>query len=226
MLQKTVCETFRTSEPVRPVPARNGTVFYTICHTCNTKILSKYDPAVGDVVKKFKNKIDDYLKGRSYSNIIQVPVDALSYSKSMVGHILAATSQKDCMQPTVDSNFYTPLRNFILNDRDISSTHDIYYWFYPHRMNITAQSVAFKNGPYISINSLLYFFPIAFMITLKGTGIYPKHASKLDINQRTLIFNMTTENIESTTFPFIRLEGDQLFALDSGLTCVSYSLKN
>lgn len=227
MLQKTVSEIFTNSEPVRPIEAKGGTSFRTICSECNTKKISRHDDEIGNVAKEFKLKIENYLRGGYFNSFIDVGVNGVGYTKAMIGHLLAATTQLDCQEPIVDSEFYTPLRNYVLNqDFDISLTHDIYYWFYPFRMNITAQSVAFYNEGGISTVSVLHFFPIAFMVTLKGQGIVPKHATKFDFSKKSLTFNMTTENLDYASFPFVQLKGNQMSLFSSGHTCVSYAAKN
>lgn len=46
ILQKTVSEFFNTKEPVKPLRAKNGSYFRTICGNCNSKVLGGLDKAI------------------------------------------------------------------------------------------------------------------------------------------------------------------------------------
>ncbi|ETS32228.1 chaperonin [Photorhabdus temperata] len=225
VLQKTVSEFFHTSEPVKPLNAKNGAYFRTICRHCNNYVLGGLDKSIEDVTKEFKSKLELYLTGTQMNPVIRIPFDSLSFTKAMIGHILSATSVEDCRNEPVDSPFYTPLKNFVLGKTSsFEDTHDIYYWFYPHRMHISAQSVAFMNQGHVAFMCALHFFPIGFIITVKEQGTFPAHASSLNLKDTHLVFNMTTKNYEFTTFPFVGLKGNQMYALSNGHTCVSYPI--
>lgn len=225
-LQKTVSEFFHTSEPVTPAKAKSGAYFKTICFQCNSKVLGGLDISIKNVTEIFKEKILRYMKGNQINNYIMVPVDSTSFTRAMIGHILSATSVGDCLTEPVNSPFYTPLRDYVLGkSSSYESTHDIYYWFYPHRMHISAQSVTFLNQGHIAFMCVLHFFPIGFILTVKEQGTYPAHANQLKITDRNLIFNMTPSNLQFTTFPFVGLKGNQICAFNSGHTCVTYPQK-
>jgi len=223
MIQKTVIEFFSARE-VRPVNAHNGTTFKTICIKCNNEVLGSVDNEIGKVTNEFSFLLKKYLNGEHFfMNTISVQFKADAFMRAMVGHLLAATSTTDCEKPIVDSPFYTPLRDFVLGKNDnIKNTHDFYYWFYPHRLQITAQTVAFLNEGHHSICSCLHFFPIAFMTTLAKQGTFPAHATELKISDRKLYFNMSSDNMRYVSFPFVPLNDDQITAFSSGHTCISY----
>ncbi|HCJ9113808.1 TPA: chaperonin [Escherichia coli] len=223
MLQKTISEYFSNTR-VPPIKAKSGTTFRTICHNCNSNILGSMDAEIGRVTTEFIEKLNDYFSGKFfYKNYISLKFDADKFLRAMIGHLLAATSVKDCMKPIVDSPFYTPLRNFVLGrNPDIGATHNIYYWFYPFRKQITAQSVTFYNNGHHSICSCLHFFPISFLVTLKEQGTFPIHATEMTQYDQSLHFNMTTANIDYASFPFVGLKNNQFMMVISGHTCVSY----
>ncbi|NMP29010.1 chaperonin [Rahnella sp. SAP-1] len=225
VLQKTVNEFFHISEPIKPLNAQHGAFFKTICSTCNNDVLGGLDKSIEDVTKVFRSKLGLYMTGTQMNPFIRIPFDSVSFTKAMIGHILSATSVEDCKVQLGENPFYTPLRSYVVGKiSSFEDTHDIYYWFYPHRMHISAQSVSFMNEGHVAFICALHFFPIGFMVTIKGEGTFPAHATKLKLKDEFLIFNMTAINYEYTTFPFVNLKGDQMYAISSGHTCVSYPL--
>lgn len=225
VLQKTVSEYFNTREPVKPLNAKNGSYFKTICYHCNSHILGSLDSEIEHVTKNFKAHLNEYIKGTSVYPFIRIPFNSKSFTRAMIGHILSATTVEDCKIEPVESSFYSPLRDYVLGKKPtFEDTHDIYYWFYPHRMHISAQNVAFMNEGHIASICALHFFPIGFIITIKENGTYPKHATNLNLDDKFLTFNMTSINYEFTTFPFINLKGNQMYVMSNGHTCVSYPI--
>ncbi|MGT8566650.1 chaperonin [Klebsiella oxytoca] len=225
VLQKTVSEYFNTKEPVKPLNAKNGAYFKTICSNCNNNLLGGLDISIENVTKKFKEQLKEFMTGLKPFPFIRIPFDSVNFTKAMIGHILSATSVEDCKKEPVTSPFYTPLKDYVLGKKKtFEDTHDIYYWFYPHRMHISAQSVAFMNDGHVAFICALHFFPIGFIITIKDEGTYPVHSTKLNLRDDFLTFNMTSRNYEFTTFPFVKLEGNQLYAMSNGHTCVSYPI--
>jgi hypothetical protein len=59
---------------------------------------------------------------------------------------------------------------------------------------------------------------------MKNEGTYPAHSTKLDLEDKFLTFNMTSINYEYTTFPFVNLKENQMYAISNGHTCVSYPI--
>ncbi|MCK7252855.1 chaperonin [Enterobacter roggenkampii] len=225
VLQKTVSEFFNTREPVKPLNAKNGSYFRTICSNCNNFVLGGFDKEIEKVTKDIKEKLNQYMTGFKTSPFINVPFESIPFTKAMIGHILSATSVEDCKKEPTESPFYSPLKDYVLGKTSsYEDSHDIYYWFYPHRMHISAQSVAFMNDGHIAFICALHFFPIGFIITKKNEGTYPAHSTKLNINDKFLTFNMTSVNYEYTTFPFVRLKNNQMYAMSNGHTCVSYPI--
>lgn len=226
MLQKSVVEYF-TAEEVRPLNAHFGTTFKTVCIKCNNELLGSLDNEIGKVTKEFNSQLKNYFNGIKFPfDTISIKADVVSFTKAMVGHLLAATSTKDCLKPPVETPLYTPLKEFVLGrNKEIHATHDFYYWFYPHKLQITAQTVGFFNNGHHSICACLHFFPIAFMVTKAGEGTFPAHATKLTMGDKNLYFNMTLDNLRYVSFPFVPLEGNQFTMFSSGHTCVSYPSK-
>lgn len=227
MQQKTITEYFDAKNPVKPANAFTGSFFKTICKSCNGDILSKIDSSIAVVTTALNKKVLNYISGgQYYNNLIFVDFDAKSFTRAMIGHILSATSVTDCLQAPVESIFNSPLKDFVLGKKNsYEDTHDLYYWFYPHKMHISAQSIVFRNSAHNCFMCVLHFYPIAFIVTLKGQGTFPAHSQKLNINDEKMFFNMTTSNMKYATFPFVGLKDDQLIAFSSGHTCVSYPLQ-
>jgi len=222
MLQKTISE-YYSSEEIKPINAHHGSIFKTICRDCNNNILGSLDSEIKKPIEYFLGKLRIYLSGSCYSNIIKVPFNSNLFLKAMVGHLLAATSVESCKNELTESEFYTPLRKFVLGqNEDIKLTHDFYYWFYPNKLQITSQLASFYNDGNLCLCCCMHFFPIAFLITLKERGTYPAQATKLELDDKNLYFNMSPINFKYANFPFVPLYGNQMMLFSSGYTCVSY----
>ncbi len=73
---------------------------------CNSQLLGSMDAEIGRVTSEFIKKLNDYFVGKFfYHNYISFEFDAYKFLRAMIGHLLAATSVKDCMLPIVDSPF-------------------------------------------------------------------------------------------------------------------------
>ncbi|MEI7342239.1 chaperonin [Pectobacterium brasiliense] len=205
---------------------QRASVFKTICYRCNSEILGKLDNHFCNVIKMLSDKVNDHFITKSnIYNSVHIPFNSHEFTRAMVGHVLSATSITSCMKPIIDNDFFTPLRKFVLGEiSTYENTHDIYYWFYPHATHISAQGIAFYNEGNICICSLLYFFPIAFLITLKGQGTYPTQANKLEIKDKMLFLDLSTFNINYSSFPFIDLKDNQMMMFNDGFTCISYPI--
>lgn len=226
MLQRTVSEWWST-DSVKPLSAVSGTVFKTLCKRCNNEVLGKKDKYISDVCKEISLSLQSYIQNiNSISNIIKVPLNSINFTRAMIGHIIAASSVEQCQKELIETPFYTPLRDYVLGNNDtFEDTHDIYYWFYPKRAQITAQSVGFFNDGHLCICSVLHFFPISFLITFKGEGTFPAQANRLKLSDKHLYLNLSMNNLDYVSFPFSPLKGNNLMLYTSGYTCVSYPAK-
>ncbi|MCW1834815.1 chaperonin [Pantoea ananatis] len=223
MLQKTITEWWG-NDSIKPIDAVSGTVFKTICKQCNNEVLGSRDHFISDVTQSFTEQLKLYKTYvSSVSNYIKVPFNSVEFTKAMLGHLIAASSVDECKQPLIDTPFFSPLRKFVLGlEESFEDTHDIYYWFYPNRAQITARHVLFRNNGHNCICSALHFFPISFLVTFKGEGTFPVQAVKLDLKDRNLHFNVSMRNADYVTFPFVPLKGDSMIVFNSGYTYVSY----
>lgn len=141
----------------------------------------------------------------------------------MIGHILSATTVSECLAPPEPSEYFDPLKKFVLgDDAALADTHDIYYWFYPSNAHLSAKLVAFHNEGHQALVSVLSFFPLAFMVTKKNEGTYPAHAVKLDLTDKALTLNLSTANVHNADFPFVLLNGNRFYMVNEGQTVVSY----
>ncbi len=84
----------------------------------------------------------------------------------------------------------------------------------------------FHNNGHSTGLSLLSFFPIAFLVTIKGEGIYPAHAHKLDLNASKMSLSLSQHNFKYVDFPFVELKGDQAYFSNGSQTIISYPIKN
>lgn len=215
------------NKKIKGVVSQNGSRFKTICAICNNDVIGKNDMEVSSVIKELNIKIKSYFYNpRSIYNSISVPFNPIRFCRAMIGHILSATTVNHCKYPPVNSSYFRPLQNFVLGDDNaIKNTHDIYYWFYPHRMHISSKMVAFRNQGNSCILSVLSFFPIAFLLTEKNMGIFPAQAKKLTFQDTHIIMELSARNINYSSFPFIAFENEEILLTNSDMCIVSYPIK-
>ncbi|UPR24965.1 metal-binding protein [Vibrio cyclitrophicus] len=215
------------SSTIKGVRSPNGSKFKTICHHCNSQILGVNDIEVARFNKLLTEKVITHFHTvQNPYNFVSLDIDAIKYARAMIGHILSATSVVECRKEQNSSPFFDPLKEFVLgNDDAISETHDIYYWFYPHNRHLSAKYVHFSNNGHSTGLSLLSFFPIAFLVTVKDKGIYPAHAKKLDLSSNRFILDLSSFNVAYADFPFVELKGAQMYLLTEYQTIISYPIK-
>ncbi len=73
---------------IKGVRSPNGSKFKTICHKCNSEILGANDVEVASVTKKLTEKIKRYYSDiNAPINFVSIDINALKYSRAMIGHI-------------------------------------------------------------------------------------------------------------------------------------------
>lgn len=211
---------------VKGVPSPNGSKFKTICHNCNNLHLGGNDNEVAKVYKSLTKLVKDYFfQGVSPYPIIYTNIDAIKFSRAMVGHILAATSVSECRDSPNNSSYFQPLKDFVCGDDDaLANSHDIYYWYYPFNKHLSAKCVGFWDNGHVSTVSLLSFFPIAFMVTKKNQGTYPPHARQLLLTDKRITLNLDSRGYKFSEFPFHGLKGNQMMSLAEQQAIVSYPI--
>lgn len=205
------------------VKARNGSSFRTICEDCNNN-LGLFDKFVGEAYKKLTRQVLQYFRPHgSLYHFASTPINPIGYARSLIGHMLGATTDEECRSAPGDSDYFGPLKKFVLgDDTALDETHDIYYWFYPRNMHISAKFVTIRNQGHHALVSVLSFFPVAFMVTRKGQGTFPAQAIKLSLKDTSLIINLTSANLTFADFPFVPLTGDQMILHYDSQAIVSY----
>lgn len=211
---------------IKGVISPNGSKFKTICSTCNNDHLGKNDSEIGKVNAELTQKINYHFRSLTNpTNIISVPVDAVRYCRAMIGHLLAATTVRECEQPPIPTSYFDPLKNFVLgDDMAIKDTHEIYYWFYPHLKHLSAKFVGFHHEGNTSSLSVLSFYPVAFLVTQKGEGVFPAKASKLSLADNHLRLDLSYRAVKYADFPFHELEGNQFMVLNDTQAIISYPI--
>lgn len=225
--QKLISEVYPHVQPdTKGLKSRNGSKFRTICKTCNSS-LGLFDSELSRINKNLTPLITNYFQNPfSYPAPISIDVNAIHFAKGMIGHILSATTIEECEAPSGFQPYFQPLKDFVLGvNENIRNTHDIYYWFYPYSRHLSAKIVNFFNEGNSSLVSLLSFFPIAFLLTEKGKGIYPAQAFKFDLDSPKLYINCSLSNREFINFPFVPLKGNQMCLLPDNSCIVSYPIK-
>lgn len=223
--QKLITEVFgKINGPKVKGVKGKGSTFKTICEPCNNVHLGNSDSEVANFFKELNHKlIHHFESANSFSNIISIEVDALKFARAMVGHVLSATSSKECINTPKESLYFDPLKKFVLgDDKAISETHDLYYWFYPFRRHLSAKMVSFHNEGHNAVVSCLHFFPLAFLITPKNKGIFPAQARKLELNSHRMYIEVSARNIEFAQFPFCELTDNSFMAINEDICITSY----
>ncbi|MFI8746935.1 metal-binding protein [Pseudomonas sp. NPDC077186] len=207
---------------IKGVISNNGSKFKTICKSCNG-LLGRYDSEIARVCKLATEKISAHLSNVfSTHTHIFIEYDPVGYCRAMVGHVLSATTARECAYEPQATEYFSPLEKFVLvGDLAVQDTHDFYCWFYPYVRHVSGKQFAFMNDGYSSVMSCLYFFPIAFLIAKKGQGTFPVQAKKIEFSHKTLALDLSHANIKNSSFPFAGLEGNQILALSDSQITVS-----
>ena len=227
--QRHMCEMIGVkATSIKGVSSPNGSEFRTICSKCNSEKLGSVDSEVALVSKSLTLKIKDYFENvNSINNTVSVNINALDYARAMVGHVLSATSVKECWEPIKPTPYFSPLRDFVMGNNDaINETHDFYFWFYPRSRHVSAKYVYFHNKGHSAGISLLAFYPLAFLITPKNAGIYPAHAQKFKLSMSKLVLDLSLHNMDYIDFPFMGLDEDSMYLHAEQQAIVSYPVKS
>jgi len=214
------------ANPVQGIPSMNGSKFRTICRECNMTALGENDGEIAEVCKALTRKINHFFTAaNSPVSNVHTPVNAVKYCRAMIGHILAATSVTECRELPRETPYFTPLQRFVLgDDHALDDTHDIYYWFFPHRYHQSIKLFNMQNQGNQCCMSVLSFFPLAFLLTEKGKGIFPAGSVKLELSDKSLFVSLSALNVDFSSFPAVGLSGDQMIALVDSISIVSYPI--
>lgn len=210
---------------VKGVVSSNGSKFKTICQSCNGDRIGSGDDEVKRVHAELTKQIVAYYQSESLLPWATVRFDLKRYLKAMVGHMLSATSSSECMSEQGESEHFDPMKNLVLyDDLSIFDTHEIYYWFYPFERHLSAKLVGFNNKGLLSRFTLLSFNPVAIMVVAKGGATYPAQASKMEVSDNSFGINISVGNIQYAQFPFVNLQGGQMYLMSDYLCTTSRPL--
>lgn len=223
---------FRNSD-IRGVKANHGSVFKTICTDCNNG-LGPHDAEIKRVTGELNGKIKDHLE-RPFSvyNTVSSDINAMSYLRGMVGHVLSAAPNSSCLVPRNDVPFYKQLSDFVLGYNDhITETHTFKYWFYPNRMNITGAlfglinttKAANSTEESMSTAACIYFYPVALLITEPNrtfNEIAP-FMRTLTPQDKRIVLDLSPQYINHSAFPFFSLQ-DTILAMHDSYVTVSHA---
>lgn len=213
---------------VKGVQSNNGSKFKTICKSCNN-LIGTDDGELSRVIRRMTGSVKrEVYNPNRFGNILFFDVDVVRFCRAMVGHILSATSTRECTVPENTSDYFLPLREFVLRNesRNIEDTHDFYCWFYPFKWHISVKMFGMHNNGYQARLSVLHFFPIGFLVSEKGKGIYPPQAYKIDLKKNGIEIDLSAANVSLASMPLCELQGDQFIAFHSSQTIVSQPIKS
>jgi len=199
------------NETLKGVRSKTGSSFKTICRGCNS-LLGQFDSELGALCETARNRIYSYFN--SFSSIgtaLFLKCDVTAVMRSVVGHMISATSTDECLRSPNDGPYWKPLRDFVLNG-GVCETHDFYCWFYPYRQSLSAKNVSFFNDGHIALVTVLSFYPFSFLAVQRDQGIYPYHAQRISLTSEGVSLDLTSAGFRYARFPFHGLEGNQMQA--------------
>lgn len=215
---------------VRGVKANHGSVFKTICTECNNN-LGVHDIEIKRVTNNIDTKIKNHIhKEQSSYNTITSEVNATSYLRGMVGHVLSASPSTLCQTPRDNVPFYKQLSDFVLGKNNIIiDTHTFHYWFYPNRMNITGALFSLLNTTNssterVSAAACIYFYPVAILITQPNrvfNEIAP-FSRVLSPGDTRMVLDLSPQHVNFSAFPFLSLR-DTIVAMADACITVSHA---
>jgi len=229
--QKHITEAMGTEKShLKGVVSQHGSTFKTICIECNNERLGKNDSEVSRVCKELTNliKTSCYNYDGTY-RVISIKCDILKFSRAIIGHILAATTVAECRLKPSETEYFSPLQRFVMgNNNALNDSHDIYYWYYPRDIHLSAKMVGYNYRGNGLLMSLLAFFPIAFLIVEKGKGVYPRGAHKLvlDNSNEFLFLDMSMKESKYIDFPFSKIDDYGFYLLNDSQCIISYPIRH
>jgi hypothetical protein len=227
--QKNIMEYISKAE-LQGVKGKRGSVFKTICGPCNSK-LGLFDMEIKRVSNSLGKKIRSHFTNCSSPyNLVTEQLNVSNYLRGMVGHILASTSVRSCLQPIKDTDFYKSLREFVLGkSNNLDEEYDVYYWFYPNRFNISGGcfAVGQPGSKMPIIGAVIYFYPVAIFIGMKADANPDlEYRNKILTTDKKLYLNVSTNLIAQSVYPFMGKNENTILLLNDSNIIVSYPIKS
>ena len=157
-------------------PGLSGIYFKTLCRECNGETLGGID----DVYKDLKRRINDSYKfinrGGSIIEKQRLPCDSRKFLRATIGHLLAISNQESCKNPLEESDYFTPLREFVLGEREDLIEHEVRIWPFRTRKTVIVQTLAStttmrKLSQGGELYSSIKVFPFGLSIKLKESSL-------------------------------------------------------
>lgn len=184
--------------------AQGGVKYRSICARCNNRLLgTEYDPELIRLAVEIDRFLSALRVGVVVPSHTQVRVRSQRLARAVAGHVLAAAIQR----PATGA-FDQPLANYFLDPKlPFPSDLSLSYWLYPFR-----QQVVVRDGVIISTRiseskatptyfMLLNFYPLAFLLTTKGSNSYRFNLLSLDNLAQLGIDDDTDLNVAFKGFP-------------------------
>lgn len=148
-----------------------------------------------------------HLTGKLPVGVKTISFDGSSILRSLVGHLLAATSEKLCLSPLVKGDNYGKLYDFVFSGNDsISDFFDFYIWPYPYKNIIVQQHVAVMDwgvSDSVMLFSFAKFFPIGFAVVEKGQGYFLNPHHKVNLMNKFFYCSFSVSDIPHTDYPIV-----------------------
>lgn len=160
-------------QPIKKKKGLSGIYFKTICRECNNEVLGEIDYVYKDLKKQINELYKFINRGGELIQKQKIQCKSSDFLRATIGHMLAIDYQESCKNPLTPSDFFSPLRDFVLGEREDIDTHQIKIWPYKKRKTLIAQTMAststiqnLQNGG--DIYSSIKIFPFGLTIRLKN----------------------------------------------------------
>ncbi|SDF63985.1 hypothetical protein SAMN05216571_10110 [Onishia taeanensis] len=163
-------------EKIKKKKGLSGIYFKTICQKCNSETLGEIDHIYKDLKKTINDLYKFLNRGGNLIEKQKIPCDSSSFLRATIGHLLAVSNQESCMNPLEETDYFTPLREFVLGEREDLDNHEIRIWPYKKRKSVIIQTIAststlkkLKHGG--ELYSSMKAFPFGLSIKLKQPSL-------------------------------------------------------
>ena len=158
---------FKLDKIQEKLDSQNGVKYRTLCENCNNNILgANADIAFAELYNATKDFIEN---AKNLTETKTIKINLVQVLKCLFGKFLAMgeTFQEDKIS--------NAMREFILKDKLDKNLH-VYFRIYPYKTMIHARSYVSKQVSGIKYNtdgliSILYFYPLAFVISSDNEDI-------------------------------------------------------
>lgn len=145
--------------------SQNGVKYRTLCARCNNNLGAHCDPALIEFVDQVGRCIMSEIH---LPDVMKVRTQPQAVMRSVIGHLSAQGVDRYLKGAETEA-----VRDYILNPAlPLPAGIHVYYWLYPYRPFVLFRDAAYadlRSGAQVVAMWLVKAFPMAFLVTWKGT---------------------------------------------------------